>query len=887
MNIEEFYELHKSKITQESERLFVDEFLYPLLGSNIGSIVPQYPFLDRTGRTRRIDFAYRGPKADIALEVNGESYHAEGIIPDETFDDNLFRQNEILRSGYILMRFSYSQLKNPQWRPIILETLRDTFRIHAPELLSEYGLTPTTLQKEVLEAIDFYRNKFGWKKGIVILPTGTGKTILSAIDSIKMGRRVLFIAHRLDILTQSIEAYKFANPTINIGILTGEERRNELNCDVLFASKDTLRQPSELARFSRDWFNYIVVDEVHHGQSPTYREILTYFTPGFMLGMTATPDRNDRKDIFELFDYKKIYEMPLSEAIERGFLVPYTYYGLTDNIDYSRIKYNGKKYNTDDLERLLIIPERNAAVLSEYIEKGESNKAIGFCVSIKHAERMAEYFGQQGITAAAIHSNSPNRDQDLKAFRENKIQVAFTVDLFNEGIDFPNVRILLFLRPTESKTVFIQQLGRGLRLCAGKDRVRVLDFIGNYKRANQIRKYLSKGEKPGEGNGSRGHKIEYEYSTDCEVVFSEEVEEILNRQDAQELGVSKEELKDAYFALAETLGRKPSRTDLDESEHKSAVYDRNFGSWVAFLREVGEYTEASYHYPQGTHLGHILSILKVFGSGNRAGTHFADEFIRLRGGLNDNRLGGYQRQVKYKLQAAMELGILPDDRSFAKDETYPLELTPLGMELYVAFKPILERLDLNFSIDENGIPSTLMQEDEETYNNAIREHIISNNKARVIVYHVFLKMHAVGQMLAFLYHVIRAPEVKRSTIYDQFFQAPFVKQFCDQEGIDEATPEASRHRCPFLLNILAACDIIDTERSKIIVKKLVLLPSLVKPYGREESETTSIRLKALSTALNASPERLDVEDLSIVRELFGGTFLTNDYYLTETEVVEV
>lgn len=889
MEIAEYYEKYGSKITQESERLFLDEFLYPLLRSKIENIQPQYPFIDRTGRTRRIDFAYHGSKAAIALEVNGETYHAEGIIPNELFDDNLFRQNEILRSGYALLRFSYSQLQSPQWRPVILETLRDLFRNHAPELLTEYSLTPTTLQEEVLQALDFYRNQRGWKKGVVVLPTGTGKTILSALDAMRTGKRVLFLVHRLDILAQSIEAYKYANPSIRIGILTGEERKNEHDCDVLFASKDTLRQPSELARFPRDWFDYIVVDEVHHGQSPTYREVLTYFTPAFMVGMTATPDRTDRKDIFELFDYNKVYEISLAEVIERGFLVPYTYYGLTDNVDYSRIRYENQRYRVDDLERLLIIPERNAAILREYQEKGDGDKAIGFCVSIKHAERMAEYFNQHGVTAAAIHSQSPTRHEDLENFRENRIQIAFTVDLFNEGMDFPNVRVLLFLRPTESKTVFVQQLGRGLRLCAGKDRVRVLDFIGNYQRANQIRKYLSKGQQvtDTEIDGRKRCKIEYSYSTGCEVIFSAEVEEILNRQDAQELGVTKEELKDAYFALAETLGRKPSRADLDqEGDHKSAIYVRIFGSWLAFLREIGEYTEASYHYPQGVHLGHILSILKVFGSGNRQGTHFDDEYIRLRGGLGEGRISTYRRQVKYKLQAAMELGILPDDRTYAKDAAYPLELTPTGKELYQALLPLLNNLDLDFPRGDDGIPSTRMAARDEEYNEHIRSHINADVNARKVVQRVFLNMHAVGQMLAFLYHIIRAPEVARSQVYEQFFQAPFVKQYCDQEGIEEATPEGAKHRCPYLLNILAACDAIEASRDRIRVRKLMLIPSLIRSYKREEAETSKVRLNMVKAALPASPEKLSDEDLSIVRELFGGTFLTRDYYLSEYEILE-
>lgn len=492
MDIVEYYKYYEGRIKQASERLFVEEFLYPLLGSKIEYIEPQRSFIDSTGKCRYIDFAYVGPKTRIALEVNGETYHAEGIIPNEMFDDNLFRQNEILHLGYRLLRFSYNQLQSPQWRPIVQEELRDTFGTYAPELLTQYALNPTPLQHEVMEALDFYRGVRGWKKGVVVLPTGTGKTVLSAMDAKRHGGKVLFLVHRLDILKQSINAYKLVWPDVVYGILTGEAREHEHDCGVLFASKDTLRQPHELKQFDRAWFNYVVIDEVHHGQSPSYSEILSYFEPAFMLGMTATPDRTDRRDIFELFDYNKIFEISLQEVIERGYLVPYTYYGLKDNIDYSTIRYENQRYRIDDLERNLIIPERNEAVVAEYLEKGHGDKAIGFCVSIRHAERMAEVFRSHGISAAAIHSESSNRDSLVSAFRNNELQVVFTVDLFNEGVDFPNVRVLLFLRPTESKTVFLQQLGRGLRAWLGKDRIRVLDFIGNYKRANQIRKYLSK-----------------------------------------------------------------------------------------------------------------------------------------------------------------------------------------------------------------------------------------------------------------------------------------------------------------------------------------------------------------------------------------------------------
>jgi len=173
MNLIEYYALHGAKITQDSERLFVDEFLYPILGSKIGSIVPQHPFIDATGKCRRIDFAYTDGSTRLALEVNGETYHAEGIIPNEMFDDNLFRQNEILRSGYKLVRFSYSQLQAPQWRALVSQSLRDFFVLYASELLTEYSLAPTALQMEALDALSFYRDQRGWKKGVVILPSGT------------------------------------------------------------------------------------------------------------------------------------------------------------------------------------------------------------------------------------------------------------------------------------------------------------------------------------------------------------------------------------------------------------------------------------------------------------------------------------------------------------------------------------------------------------------------------------------------------------------------------------------------------------------------------------------------------------------------------------------
>ena len=890
MNLDEYYERYGAHITQDSERLFVEDVLYPLLGSKIANVIPQYRFLDTSGSSRRIDFVYSGSKAKLALEVNGETYHSEGIIPNEMFDENLYRQNEILRAGFKLARFSYSQIKDPSWRPIIMDTLRALLTDVAPELSSEYKLKPTGIQQDALDALDYCRQVSQWRKAIVVMPTGTGKTILSALDARRFGGRVLFLVHRLDILAQSVDAYKLVWPTMKFGYLTGEARENEMNCDVLFASKDTLRQPNNLARFSRRAFNYIVVDEVHHGQSPTYRDVLEYFRPNFMLGMTATPDRLDRKDIFELFDYNKAYEIAIHEVIERGFLVPYTYYGLTDNIDYSKIRFDNMRYRVEDLEKLLIIPERNQAVLRQYCEKGLGDKAIGFCVSIEHAERMAAFFNQNDIQSAAIHSGALNRDQLIEDFRENRITVAFTVDLFNEGVDFPNVQVLLFLRPTESKTVFVQQLGRGLRLTPGKERVRVLDFIGNYKRANLIRDYLSKEKKVVEDEdegGKKYRKVEYEYSTGCEVHFDAAVEEILNRQDAEALGVGKLELKQAYYTLAEELNRKPNRSDIDsKGEYKSALYSEVFGSWSNFIREIGEYTEASYHYPQGTHVGHILSILWHFRLPDRSGTAFDDNYIRLRGGLGEGRIASYRRQVKYKLLAAMELGLIEDDRYAPLGDNFIPSLTPLGHELGDVLETQLADIDLTFPAKEDGIFSTRMGKNEEVYNAFIRDALDGGVEAQTVIYRFIFGMHAIQQMMSFLYQVGRRRTIERSFIYDNFFQAPFVKQFMDREGIEEATQEASRRRCPFLLNLLSAVGVVKNKQSQIYLSQFVLFPELVRSHSGEDIEVAANRLRALKNAWPDQPEYLAAEDLSILRELFGPDFLTNNYIFDEINIIE-
>ncbi len=888
VNLEEFFKIYGSRICQDSEKLFLTDFLYPLLGKKwIKYVIPQYPFIDSEGKSRRIDFALIKDNIKIALEVNGETYHAEGVIPNEMFDDNLQRQNEILNAGWILQRFSYNQLQEDRWRKIVMESLHKLLSKNLPGLISEDIIKPNYLQKMALDALDFYRTK-GWKKGIVVLPTGTGKTFLSAFDAKRFDGRVLFIVHRLDILSQSKEAFEKVWPRAKMGTLTGEIKENIGGSKVLFASKDTLRNLDYLSLFKKDEFDYIIIDEVHHGQAPTYHSIIEYFdAKKFMLGMTATPDRMDRKDIFELFEYNKVFEYTLSEAIENGFLVPYTYYGLRDNIDYSKIRYNGKKYNVQDLDRYLIIEKRNEQILKEYLEKGNGNKAIGFCCSIKHSDRMAEFFNERGIPAISINSETEDRDKKIREFRENKFAIAFTVDLFNEGVDFPDVRVLLFLRPTESKTVFMQQLGRGLRLCSSKDRVIILDFIGNYKKANKIRQYLSKKSREHKDSKTgRIEKIIYEYTPNCEVKFDEKVEEILDRQDHDERGVSKEDLLDAYYKLAEKLKRKPTQEDINrESEFKVSRYVFIYGSWIKFLREIGEFTEASYHYPQGLHLGHILFALKIIGENKREDTHFDDRYVKLRGDLGSGRLGTFQRQTKYKLQGLMEMGIVVDDRNYGPDETYILELTPEGRELYTLLKPLLSKINLSFSKDEGGIPSWNMQLNANEFDILIWNFVKGDKKRKEFVQKLFLNTHAVSQMLNYLYRIERKKVIQKSSIYSGFFNAPFVKMYCDQNGIDIATEEGAKHRCPFLINVLESIGILTQNRSEVVLQEFLICKQTMKLTLKESEGDIVNRIKDISGIIKQKIKKLSSEEESLLKEAYGKDFLTNNYFLKNYEIL--
>lgn len=828
ISCDEFLEIYKNRIIPESEKLFVKEFLFPILGNEkMTLVIPQYPFIDSEGHSRQIDFGIITDEGNkIAFEVNGETYHAEGIIPSVQFDDNLFRQNEILFHGWTLRRYSYNQLKDPMWRERIFAEIKLTLKRYAPELLSDVKVVPNPIQSEVLQQLKNCR-KLGWKKGLVIMPTGTGKTYLSAMDALSYhienpNAKFLFVVHRLDILTQSKIAFEDVWTNEKLGLLTGETKENVNDCRILFASKDSLCSDEVLEKFGKEYFDYIIVDEVHHGEAKTYRKILDYFEPKFLLGITATPDRTDKKDILELFDYQKVCEYDINDAIERGFLVGYEYHGLKDNIDYSNIRRNGIKYNESDLERHLIINARNEMIFEKYQEFCKGDKAIGFCVTIKHAEAMAKLFNEKGVSAVAITSGksaNETKSELIKAFKNNEIAVAFTVDIFNEGIDVPNVRALLFLRPTESKTVFMQQLGRGLRLSSNKDKVIILDFISNYQRANYVRQYLSTKVSVKNKEGSNAfEKNIYEYNPKCDVYFDDSVQEILDLQDEMDHEVNKDDLIDAYYNVMTELKRKPNIDDINTyGKYKSGKYISSFGSWMKFLREIGEVTENGYHYPQGLHFGHILYILKSLMENDKSG-YINEKYIKLRGDLDkDEEIAKFQRQTKYKIQGMMGMGLIVDDRKLGH-EIREIELTENGVNLYKILKKFIDSVDLSFKDKEKGISWEMKTSDFVT---PLKEYLNNDFESRKQFIKLMLNMDAVKQMLQFLYFDNRKPEITKANCYTLFFESNRTIRYCEVNGIEIPSLEASKHRVPFIISILEIMGILDTSRSEIKLRKIL------------------------------------------------------------------
>ncbi len=349
-------------------------------------------------------------------------------------------------------------------------------------------IRPFDYQQEILERLQVEREVRGHWRNLVVAATGTGKTVMAASDYKAFAEsheraRLLFVAHREEILRQSLKTFRHVLNDYNFGEkwFGGEE---PTNYEYVFASKDTLNNRLDGLQLPEDYYDYIVIDEVHHAAASSYRKIINYFKPKILLGLTATPERMDGEDITQDFDGTISAEIRLDDALNKGLLAPFYYYGITDSVDYSEVAWDRGHYVVSELSHIYRYNDARTAVILESLKRYLPNirdvRALGFCVDQEHARFMAAKFTLCGLKADVLTSeNAQMRTVLYNRLKNKEINYLFVVDMFNEGVDIPEVDTILFLRPTESLTVFIQQFGRGLRKAEGKTHVDIFDYVGN------------------------------------------------------------------------------------------------------------------------------------------------------------------------------------------------------------------------------------------------------------------------------------------------------------------------------------------------------------------------------------------------------------------------
>lgn len=421
-------------------------------------------------------------------------------------------------------------------------------------------ITPNIMQKQALENLNNLRNYE--RKGLLISATGTGKTYLSAFDVRNANpKRVLFIAHRKTILQKAKETYENILRDKKI-VIYGEEDIDE--ADVVFAMIQTLSKENHMTKFSPDYFDYIVVDEVHHGGAKSYQSVLNYFIPKFLLGMTATPERGDNFDIYKLFDNNIAYEIRLHDALKEELLSPFHYFGISD------IEIDGELINEKSGIKKLTADARVNHIIEKsrfYGYSGDKIHGLIFVSRIDEALLLEEKFQERGVKAIALTGDDSDekRERSIAQLENGEIEYIITVDIFNEGVDIPCVNQVILLRPTESSIVYIQQLGRGLRKYPDKEYVVILDFIGNYEKnflipiaVSQNSNYDKDYMKRFIMNGT--DMIPGQSSIIFEEIVKERIFENINRTNFS----TKKNIEKDFILLEKQLGRVPMLYDFFE-----------------------------------------------------------------------------------------------------------------------------------------------------------------------------------------------------------------------------------------------------------------------------------------------------------------------------------
>ncbi|MFL0201065.1 DEAD/DEAH box helicase family protein [Exiguobacterium acetylicum] len=487
----------------------------------------------------------------------------------------------------------YLSESTEELNPVVLEAYRQEYAarqyVAEPEVEYDEGtvvvaqeILPHRVQEEALQALRETMEE-GRTRALAVLATGLGKTYLSAFFAGDF-TRVLFLAHQKELLLQAERSFQKVNSACQTGFYIGSDRTVTETTEIVFASVQTLAQKRHLEQFATDQFDLIIVDEFHHAAATSYRKIIDHFTPRFLLGLTATPDRMDGADVYAICHHNVAFQMHFTAAIAEGFLTPFHYYGIHDTIDYSQIRRIGRTYDASQLEHRQLDREVADNIYHSW-EKHRQTKTIGFCSSIKQAEYLVQVFRDKGTTAFALTGQTTNRAKYMRAFEQGEIDVLFTVDLFNEGVDIPKVDTLLFCRPTESVAIYTQQIGRGLRLAQDKSHCVIIDLIGNYRNVETKLKLLGTMKE----SFKRGETEPITPPPGCVIEFDTRALELIHR--LRQPSQRKLRLIEQYEQIKYELGRRPSYVEIGEYAAVPQGYKQEWGSYVGFLREHQELSD--------------------------------------------------------------------------------------------------------------------------------------------------------------------------------------------------------------------------------------------------------------------------------------------------------
>lgn len=477
---------YRSASGSVAEDQFIDLFADTFGAEKAGYLYSQYPFYDIYQNARFADFVLENGAKRIAIEIDDEASHNPRAVAADKFYDDLLRQNSMIHLGWEVYRWAVRQI---QKQP---ETVKDELRVFLgsdPRFREIEDYLPTQqgraielrdYQQEALAALAAMRDA---KESIALLyhATGTGKTVTAVTDAKRCGGRVLFVAHTMELVNQAMQTFQALWPEVSVGKFAESVKETETH--VVCGSIQSVAL--NLDCFRENDFDYLIIDEAHHAAADTYQRVLAYFKPQFTLGLTATPERADDMNILEIFK-NTAHRLDIRSAVEIGALVPVRCIRIHTNIDMTKVRFNSVQYNIRDLDVKICVTDRNRLIVDTWLNYVKDKRTVVFCASVRHAGQIAELFREAGVEAAAVSGSmkSAERKEQLARFASGELKVLCACDLLNEGWDCPETEVLFMARPTMSKVLYTQQLGRGMRTCEGKDHLMVFDFVDNASQYN-------------------------------------------------------------------------------------------------------------------------------------------------------------------------------------------------------------------------------------------------------------------------------------------------------------------------------------------------------------------------------------------------------------------